>query len=121
VTEAYCAPEGGAKEAKKSVSKRRRKEGRKDGDVTFSRYEDEAWMDAAEDLVTWPIVGELPGAQGLIRSRMAMVVSASKIKALRAQTSRIVGLSEDDDRPAFAPGGDEKGDDDDEGNALDDV
>lgn len=94
VTDGYRAPpakdaagEGDAK------AKRRRKE---DGaGFTFARPEDEAWLEAAKDMVSWPIDGELPGAGGLTRRRVAMVIPAAKIPAVRAKVCDIVGLADD--------------------------
>jgi protein BCP1 len=91
VTEVYCPPQSKAA----SSGKRKKKEGRKDDDIAFPRPEDEAWMEAAEDLVTWPIDNEKPGARGLTRMRMAMVVPASAVASLRSKTVEIVGLQGD--------------------------
>jgi protein BCP1 len=86
VTEAYCLP----RVKSNSGAKRKRKEGRKDEDVTFPRIEDEAWMDVAEDTATWPIEGAKPGAQGLTRMRMAMVIPASAVDLLRSRTVELL-------------------------------
>jgi protein BCP1 len=96
VTDAFVAPP--SKDAAADVggggaAKRRRKE---DGaHFTFARAEDEAWLEAARDMASWPIEGELPGAGGLTRRRVAMVVPAAKIAGMRAKVCEIVGLSDD--------------------------
>lgn len=91
VTEAYCSE----RDPKAPVSKRRRKEGRNAEDVVFTRPEDEVWMDAAVDVATWTLEGEKPGAQGLTRMRMAMVVPAEKTSTLLKNVFSLVGLKED--------------------------
>ena len=100
VTDAYCQPKGKSKDDD-GPSKRRRKED--SSSFTFPRPEDEAWLSVAQDTVTWPIEGELPGAQGLIRRRVAMIIHASKVEALRQKTSSIVGASPDADTQAEDP------------------
>jgi protein BCP1 len=86
VTEAYCL----SRVTSNSSAKRKRKEGRKDEDVTFPRLEDEAWMEVAEDIATWPIDGAKPGAQGLTRMRMAMVIPVSAVDSLCSKTVELV-------------------------------
>lgn len=90
VTDAFCKPPG--KTDGGEPAKRRRKEA---AEFMFARPEDEAWLSVAEDTVTWAIEGELVGAQGLIRRRLAMVVHSSKIAALREKTCSIVGHMEE--------------------------
>lgn len=86
VTDAFCKPrEGGGPDAK-----RRRKEDTTD--FTFARPEDEAWMAAAADVCSWAVDGERPGAQGLTRRRVAMIVPAAKIPAMRKTVCEIVGV-----------------------------
>lgn len=88
ITDAYCKPPASGGEA--GSAKRRRKDA---STFTFARPEDEAWLSVAEDTVTWGIEGELVGAEGLIRRRLAMVVHSSRIPTLREKTCTIVGLS----------------------------
>lgn len=94
VTDGYrAAPTKDAAGEGDAKAKRRRKE---DGaGFTFARPEDEAWLEAAKDMVSWPVDGELPGAGGLTRRRVAMVIPAVKIPAVRAKVCEIVGLADD--------------------------
>lgn len=85
VTDAFCKPREGGED-----SKRRRKEG--GTEFTFARPEDEAWMAAAADVCSWAVDGERPGAQGLTRRRVAMIVPAAKISAMRKRVCEIVGV-----------------------------
>lgn len=92
VTEAYCKPTASNSSSR---AKRQRKASRKFDEIAFSRPEDEAWMQAAEESVAWKIDGEQTGAQGLTRMRMAMVVPAKNIPGLRSRTCEIVGFKVD--------------------------
>jgi protein BCP1 len=96
VTDGYRAPlakdTAGEVEADGNAKRRRKENG---AGFTFARPEDEAWLGAAKHMVSWPIEGELPGAGGLTRRRVAMVIPASKVASVRSKICEIVGLEED--------------------------
>lgn len=95
VTEVFETDAADGKEDSGSGKKRKTsREGEEKIKYAFVRVEDAAWMKHAAASVTWDVDGEVE--KGLTRKRIAMIIAASKIGAVREMVMDLVGSSLDE-------------------------